>query len=136
MSWVVETRVALARCSPTRLAAVLASTRGGSTLTELRPLWGLRRRWGGIPGQPSWVPAPSEAGRLRFATTIALPGQVTLDYTLTPEGAVTRVTQTLRWLPAGLRGRLYWRLVQPAHRLVFRAMLAGVIRRAEAASRA
>ena len=40
--------------------------------------------------------------------------------------------QTARFRPAGLRGRLYWYGLLPAHLLIFRGMAAAIAQRAAA----
>lgn len=66
-----------------------------------------------------------------------LPGEAWLEWTLEPEpvagGRVgTRLTQTARFRPRGLFGRLYWYCVLPFHSLVFPGLLTGIGRDAEA----
>lgn len=69
--------------------------------------------------------------RLELEAGIELPGQVSLEYLIEPRQGGVEVTQRCRFEPEGLRGRLYWRALQPAHVAVFKAMLALALRRAE-----
>ena len=55
-----------------------------------------------------------------------LPGEALLEFTLEPEGTLTRLTQTARFRPRGLAGLTYWYAVLPLHAFVFRGMLEGI----------
>lgn len=73
---------------------------------------------------------------LRLRAEMRLPGEAELDFTLQAEGeAATRVTQTARFKPRGLAGLAYWAAVLPFHSVVFRGMLRGLQREAEAVAR-
>ncbi len=73
---------------------------------------------------------------LRLRAEMRLPGDAELDFHLQPVGdGATRVTQVARFKPRGLAGLAYWTAVLPAHALVFRGMLRGLQREAEAAAR-
>jgi uncharacterized protein YbjT (DUF2867 family) len=75
--------------------------------------------------------------RLELRAEMKLPGQATLSFELEPlEGGATRLVQTARFRPRGLAGLLYWWAVLPFHGIVFRGMLAGMRRHAEAAAAA
>jgi hypothetical protein len=65
-----------------------------------------------------------------------LPGEALLEFSLEPEAAGTRLTQTARFLPRGLAGLAYWYAVLPLHGIVFRGMLKGIQRAATEAARA
>ena len=68
--------------------------------------------------------------RLSLRAEMKLPGEALLEFTLEPEGAGTRLTQTARFLPRGLAGLAYWYAVLPLHAIVFRGMLQGIRRAA------
>ncbi len=55
-----------------------------------------------------------------------LPGEAWLEWELTPLATCTRLTQTARFRPRGLWGRIYWYGVAPFHRLVFPGLLQGI----------
>jgi hypothetical protein len=65
-----------------------------------------------------------------------LPGEALLEFSLEPEPAGTRLTQTARFLPRGLAGLAYWYAVLPLHGIVFRGMLKGIRGAAMEAARA
>lgn len=73
---------------------------------------------------------------LRLRAEMRLPGEAELDFSLLAVGeAATRVTQTARFKPRGLAGLAYWAAVLPFHSVVFRGMLRGLQREAEAVAR-
>ena len=55
-----------------------------------------------------------------------LPGEALLEFSLAPEAAGTRLTQTARFRPRGLAGLAYWYAVLPLHAVVFAGMLQGI----------
>lgn len=78
--------------------------------------------------------------RLSLRAEMKLPGQALLEFAIEPIAASSaggaagercRLTQTARFIPKGLSGLAYWRIVLPLHALVFRGMLRGVRRAAE-----
>jgi hypothetical protein len=73
--------------------------------------------------------------RLALRAEMKLPGEALLEFTIEPlPGQNSRCTlvQTARFLPRGLLGLAYWYAVTPFHGIVFRRMLRGVRRVAEA----
>ncbi len=64
--------------------------------------------------------------RLSLRAEMKLPGEALLEFTLAPEGAGTRLTQTARFRPRGLLGLAYWYAVLPLHAVVFAGMLRGI----------
>ena len=73
--------------------------------------------------------------RLALRAEMKLPGEALLEFTIEPlpdEGVRSRLVQTARFLPRGLLGLIYWYAVSPFHGIVFRRMLRGVRRVAEA----
>jgi uncharacterized protein YndB with AHSA1/START domain len=73
---------------------------------------------------------------LSLRAEMKLPGEALLEFSLEPEAAGTRLTQTARFLPRGLAGLAYWYAVLPLHGIVFREMLKGIRRAATEAARA
>lgn len=59
-----------------------------------------------------------------------LPGQAWLQWTVEPVAGGSRLTQTARFRPRGLLGRVYWFAVAPFHRLVFPGLIDGIARHA------
>lgn len=64
--------------------------------------------------------------RLLLVAEMKLPGQAILTFELESQGNATRLIQKAYFLPRGLAGLLYWRLVEPFHNLVFNGMLRGI----------
>jgi uncharacterized protein YbjT (DUF2867 family) len=73
--------------------------------------------------------------RLVLTAEMKLPGIATLSFDVSPasSGAATHLVMTARFRPRGLLGIAYWYAVLPLHGIVFRGMLAGLVRAAEAA---
>jgi uncharacterized protein YbjT (DUF2867 family) len=67
---------------------------------------------------------PGEIVRLR--AEMRLPGEAWLEWRLEPDGDGTVVSQTARFHPRGLLGRLYWYAVAPFHHFVFPGLLRGI----------
>jgi uncharacterized protein YbjT (DUF2867 family)/uncharacterized protein YndB with AHSA1/START domain len=68
--------------------------------------------------------------RLSLRAEMKLPGEALLEFTLTPHGGGTRLTQTARFLPRGLAGLAYWYSILPLHAVVFSGMIRGIERAA------
>ena len=60
-----------------------------------------------------------------------LPGDAWLQWQIEPDGTGATITQTARFHPRGLLGRLYWIAVAPFHRFIFPGLLAGICADAE-----
>jgi len=78
------------------------------------------------------VEAVDPLRRLRLHAEMRLPGEAWLEWALDEqddEGA--RITQTARFRPRGLLGRVYWAAVRPFHHVVFPGLLEGIVRDAE-----
>jgi hypothetical protein len=76
--------------------------------------------------------------RLELFAEMKLPGAATLTFDIVPDAtrpAVCRLRQTARFKPKGLLGLVYWYAVLPLHGFVFRGMLRGIRRTAEAQAR-
>lgn len=75
--------------------------------------------------------------RLTLLAEMKLPGVAALQFTIEPNdagdgGAGCTLHQVARFKPRGLLGLAYWYAVLPLHHLVFRGMLRGISRQAEA----
>jgi hypothetical protein len=68
---------------------------------------------------------------LRLRAEMRLPGDAWLQWQIEPDGAGVTITQTARFHPRGLLGRLYWISVAPFHRFIFPGLLAGICSDAE-----
>ena len=81
-----------------------------------------------------WRVEALEPGHLvRLRAEMRLPGEAWLEWQIDPDAAGAVVTQTARFHPRGLLGRLYWLGVAPFHRFIFPGLLAGIA--ADAAGR-
>lgn len=66
---------------------------------------------------------------LRLVAEMKMPGCATLEFRIDPESdRITWLHQISAFVPRGLAGILYWRAVDPLHRLVFSRMLEGIAR--------
>jgi hypothetical protein len=63
---------------------------------------------------------------LRLRAEMRLPGDAWLQWQIEPDETGVTLTQTARFHPRGLLGRLYWLAVAPFHRLIFPGLLAGI----------
>ena len=72
---------------------------------------------------------PDSLRRLR--AEMRLPGDAWLQWEIEPDGSGATITQTARFHPRGLLGRLYWIAVAPFHRFIFPGLLAGICADAE-----
>ena len=70
---------------------------------------------------------------LRLVAEMKVPGRAWLEFKVRPAGDGTTIRQTAIFDSSGLLGLLYWYGIYPVHALVFRGMLRGIARRAEAA---
>ena len=59
-----------------------------------------------------------------------LPGRAWLEFEVREENNKSQIRQTAIFDPIGLPGHLYWYLLYPVHRFVFRGMLRGIVRAA------
>jgi uncharacterized protein YbjT (DUF2867 family) len=76
----------------------------------------------------SWEPDR----HLRLAAEMRLPGRAWLDFEVQGDQRGSTIRQTAIFDPVGLAGRAYWYALYPLHQLVFRDMLRGIARAAEA----
>jgi uncharacterized protein YbjT (DUF2867 family) len=73
--------------------------------------------------------------RLALHAEMRMPGVATLTFEVVPDPvdpSACRLRQTARFRPRGLAGLVYWYAVLPLHGIVFRGMLRGIRRSAEA----
>lgn len=77
-----------------------------------------------------WIITRADPDHLVLATTGWFCGEGWLGYRITP----THLEQVAAFRPKGLVGLAYWRLLWPVHRVVFRAMARGQVRRARSAA--
>lgn len=101
-------------------------------------LGGVGTRRGLVRGRPirvgdtldSWrVEAVENDRLLRLRSEMKLPGRAWLQFEICEEDGGSRLVQTAVFEPRGLPGFLYWHLLHPAHELVFRGMLRGIMGR-------
>jgi uncharacterized protein YbjT (DUF2867 family) len=93
---------------------------------------GRRREADVSPGDPIdfWrVAAVEPSRRLRLVAEMKLPGCATLEFRVEREGErITWLHQISVFVPSGLAGIVYWRIVDPFHHFVFSGMLKGIAR--------
>ncbi|MFM8890412.1 MAG: SDR family oxidoreductase, partial [Planctomycetia bacterium] len=68
--------------------------------------------------------------RLRLAAEMRMPGRGWLEFEVVPRDGNVTIHQTAVFDPRGLGGLAYWYVIWPLHELVFRLMLAGIVRAA------
>jgi uncharacterized protein YbjT (DUF2867 family) len=68
--------------------------------------------------------------RLRLAAEMKIPGRGWLEFEVVPRDGDVTIHQTAVFDPKGLGGLAYWYAIWPLHELVFRRMLAGIVRHA------
>jgi hypothetical protein len=76
-----------------------------------------------------------EPGRLlRLYSTLRAPGEGWLEWRVEPQTPeISWLAQTAFFAPRGLPGFLYWFVLGPMHRSVFRGLIEALKRRSEAA---
>jgi hypothetical protein len=65
---------------------------------------------------------------LRLIAEMRLPGRAWLQFEVEKDGEGSVIRQTALFDPVGLPGLLYWYALYPAHALVFRGLLRGIVR--------
>jgi uncharacterized protein YbjT (DUF2867 family) len=68
--------------------------------------------------------------RLRLAAEMKMPGRGWLEFEVVPRDGDVTIHQTAIFDPKGLGGLAYWYAIWPLHELVFKNMLAGIVRHA------
>ena len=69
--------------------------------------------------------------RLSLAAEMKVPGRAWLQFEVEPDGRGSVIRQTAIFDPAGLAGLLYWYMLYPVHRWIFRGMLREIAAAAE-----
>ncbi len=78
------------------------------------------------------VSTVEEGRRLRLRAEMKLPGRAWLEFEVTPlEHGRSQLRQTAVFDPLGLMGLLYWYSIFPLHEVIFRGMIAQIVRAAE-----
>ena len=149
----VDSRAVTVQAPPAAVFAALRRIGGGHGWFAADLLWRLRGFVDRILGGPGLRRGRRDPERLAFGDALdfwrvvgvirdrelrlraemRLPGEAELDFELAPLGeSGTRLVQTARFKPRGLAGVLYWYGVMPLHGIVFRGMLEGIRKAAEA----
>ena len=76
------------------------------------------------------VEACDRPRRLRLAAEMKMPGRGWREFEVVPRDGDVTIHQTAVFDPRGLGGLAYWYAIWPLHELVFRRMLAGIVRQA------
>lgn len=146
----VDHRHAVVAVSPDRAFAAIERIGGRHGWYACNWLWSLRgwldRLIGGpgmsrgrrdpdrlVVGEPldCWrVEACDRPRRLRLAAEMKMPGRGWLEFEVVPRDGDVTIHQTAVFDPRGLGGLAYWYAIWPLHELVFRRMLAGIVRQA------
>ena len=66
--------------------------------------------------------------RLLLYAEMKLPGEAWLEFRISPNNGTHVLHQTATFRPHGLSGRLYWYLLLPWHKLIFRGMIKKIAR--------
>lgn len=77
------------------------------------------------------VEALEEERLLRLVAELKTPGQGWMEWRVAKDGEQSLLTQSGYFAPHGLPGFLYWHLLEPIHRAVFRGLLRTIARRSE-----
>ena len=72
-----------------------------------------------------------ESGKLLLQAEMKAPGTAWLGWSIEEAPGGSRLTQSARFVPRGLLGRLYWYSLLPAHSLVFKRMAKKIVATAE-----
>jgi uncharacterized protein YbjT (DUF2867 family) len=67
-------------------------------------------------------------GLLRLRAEMRLPGKAWLQFEAQPEGSGTRLVQQALFLPDGIPGTQYWKMLYPLHKLIFNDMIEALAR--------
>ncbi len=146
----VDHRHAVVAVAPDRAFAAIERIGGHHGWYACNWLWSLRgwldRLIGGpgmsrgrrdpdrlVVGEPldCWrVEACDRPRRLRLAAEMKMPGRGWLEFEVVPRDGDVTIHQTAVFDPRGLGGLAYWYAIWPLHELVFRRMLAGIVRQA------
>lgn len=72
---------------------------------------------------------------LRLRAEMRLPGRAWLEWEVLPGAEGSRLVQTARFAPRGLGGVLYWYLLYPLHKMIFRDLARAIVAMAEEGTR-
>lgn len=143
---------AVARATPQAVWRIVTQLGGDTGYFYAAPLWKLRAALDWLVGGPGFTKGRRHPNELRIGDTIdywtvmALeperrltldfgmhaPGAGVIEFEIEPVDAEhTRLTLTAYWHPQGVRGLLYWYVLVPAHRFIFKGMTREIARRAE-----
>ena len=149
--WVADIREGRAAASPSRVFKVVEGIGGRRGWYYATALWRLRavldRIVGGVglgdgrcdpdklqPGDKLdfWQVDEIEPGRrLRLKARMKIPGEAYLQFeTLADPDGTTRLRSAALFRPRGLAGRLYWWVLLPIHKVIFRGLNAAIRKRA------
>ncbi len=143
------------RVSPAALWREVMAFGGAEGYYYANTLWLLRRILDWLVGGPSFrrrrrhptelrvgdvvdswrVIALEPERRLTLLMEMRAPGSGVLEFEIRDRGDERTVRATAYWHPAGPLGLIYWYLLLPAHRFLFRGLTAALARRAEAQDR-
>lgn len=149
----IDQRECFVAAPPDRVWATLSDLGGSSGWPGANPFWRLRAMLNRLHGGPGlrgasgnlrpdevldfWRIAQASPPRLlRLRAELIMPGQGTLEFRLTREGAGTRLIQRAEFWPRGLAGIVYWQTLRPFHALVFGRLIGGLQRRGAGARKA
>ena len=150
---IIERREARVKASPEHVYAAFARIGGQNGWYYANWLWRLRalldRLVGGVGMRRGrrnpkdvvqgdsldwWRVEAVEKGRLmRLRAEMRLPGKGWLEFRVEPaDGVETRLQQMAYFQPKGLFGLVYWYMLYPVHRLIFKGLVQAIARAAEA----
>ena len=136
------------KASPESIYQVLISLGGRNGWLYANPLWQLRgwldQRLGGpgLRGRSDLlkensvvdyyrVEAMESNHLLRLYSLLRAPGEGWMEWQVETHGNQSLLKQTTFFAPRGLPGFLYWHLLDPLHRLVFRGLIQAIKHRSE-----
>jgi len=146
----IDHRIAVVSVEPERAFAAIERIGGDHGWYAFDWLWGLRGWIDTLIGGPGmsrgrrdphtlavgdaldcWrVEVCEPPRRLRLAAEMKMPGRGWLEFEVIPRDGDTTIHQTAIFDPKGLGGLAYWYAIWPLHELVFRGMLAGIVKAA------
>ena len=90
----------------------------------------------GTTVESTWVEVCDPPRLLRLRAEMKLPGQAWLEWRVQAgEGGAAVLQQSARFHPCGVAGRLYWWLLLLPHAVIWRRLLAGLVRAAQERSK-
>jgi hypothetical protein len=76
-----------------------------------------------------------ERYRILLQAEMKVPGTAWLGWAVEPTDGGSRLTQSARFVPKGLPGRLYWYALLPVHTAIFKRMARRIAQAAEGRER-